>query len=193
MKSISRKDRNEFKFIESKKVIAVEKRILIFFGKTGAGKSYTAKIFGQEFGYYLYDADLDLTVEMREAIETGQVFTAEMRTAYFEVIKEKTKALLKSNLKIALAQGFFKNRNRQEFMEEFPFAKFIWVDADDGILERRILRRNSSVTLEYARRINQLFETPDFNCEKIINNGGTEELLNEARKTEAKLYYLGDY
>lgn len=171
----------------------MEKRILIFFGKTGAGKSYIAKIFEKEFGYYFYDADLDLTVEMREAIVTGQVFTAAMRTTYFEVIKEKTKALLKSNLKIALAQGFFKNRNRQEFMEEFPFAKFIWVDADVGILERRILRRNSSVTLEYARRINQLFETPDFNCEKIINNGGTEELVNEARKTEAKLYYLGDY
>lgn len=165
----------------------MEKCLLVFFGKTGAGKSYTAELFAKEFGYCFYDADLDLTVEMRESIADSQVFTDEMRTMYFEKVKVKTKGLLKSNSKIALAQGFFKNKNRWEFIEAFPFAKFIWVDADDGILEQRILKRNSSVTLEYSRKINQLFETPNFNCEKIINNSGSEELVNEVRKIEAKL------
>lgn len=136
----------------------MEKSLVIFFGKTGAGKSYAAKMFAEAFGYYFYDADLDLTVEMREAIAKGLVFSDEMRFKYFEVVKEKTKELLKLNLKVALAQGFFKNKNRSKFIEAFPFAKFIWVDADDVLLEQRILERNSSVTLEYARKINQIFE-----------------------------------
>ncbi|MGE5606460.1 MAG: AAA family ATPase, partial [Bacteroidota bacterium] len=150
----------------------MQKSLVIFFGKTGAGKSYAAKMFAEEFGYYFYDADLDLTDEMREAIVSGQVFTDGMRSRYFEIIQGKTKELLKLNLKVALAQGFFKNKNRSKFSEAFPFAKFIWVDADDLVLEQRILERNSSVTLEYARKINQLFEPPDFSCEKLFNNQG---------------------
>ena len=165
----------------------MEKSLLIFFGKTGAGKSYAAKMFAENFGYYFYDADLDLTVEMREAIAKSLVFSDEMRFKYFEAVQEKTKVLLKLNHRVALAQGFFKNKNRSKFTQAFPFAKFIWVDAAEDVLEQRILGRNSSVTLEYARKINQIFEPPEFSCEKITNSQGPIELLNEIRKIKLKL------
>ncbi len=35
----------------------MNKILLIFFGKAGAGKNYTAKIFEKELDYYFYDAD----------------------------------------------------------------------------------------------------------------------------------------
>lgn len=165
----------------------MEKRLVVFFGKTGAGKNYTAEIFAKEFGFYLYDADRDLTVEMREAVANGLVFSDTMRNRYLEVIKEKTQELLSVNPKVALAQGLFKNKHRRELRKAFPFAEFIWVDADDSIIEQRIVERNSSVTLEYARRINPLFEAPDFSCEKITNNGGAEELVDEVRKLGTKI------
>jgi len=157
----------------------MEKRLVVLFGKTGVGKNYLAEIFTKEFGFYFYDADRDLTAEMKEAITVGQTFTDAMRAKYLEAIIEKTEELFGLHTKIVLAQGLFKNKHRRILMKAFPFAEFIWADADDRIIEGRIIERNSSVTLGYARKINQIFETPDFSCEKIINNSGSEELVKK--------------
>jgi gluconokinase len=171
----------------------MKKCLLIFFGKTGAGKSYAAEIFAEKFGFYLYDADRDLTVEMREAIVNGLVFSDGMRNRYLEIVKEKTAKLLSINSKVVLAQGLFKNKHRRILMKAFPFAVFIWVDADDKVIEERIVERSSSVTIEYARRINPLFEKPDFKCEKVINNGGAEEFKYEINKIGAKIKGLPNF
>lgn len=165
----------------------LKKCLLVLFGKTGAGKSYAAEIFARNFGFYLYDADCDLTAEMRQAIADGLTFDDGMRDRYLEILREKTAELLNNNSKVVLAQGLFKNRHRRMLMKAFPFAVFVWVDADDRLIEERITKRKGSVTLEYARRINPLFETPDFECEKIINNGGAEELMHEITRIGAKI------
>jgi gluconokinase len=165
----------------------LKKCLLVLFGKTGAGKSYAAEIFAQKFGFYLYDADWDLTAEMRQAITNGITFSDEMRDRYVEILRKKTAELLNSKSKVVLAQGLFKNKHRRILMEAFPFAVFVWVDADNRLIEERITERSGCVTLEYARRINPLFETPDFKCEKIINNGGAKELIHEISRIGAKI------
>lgn len=104
---------------------------------------------------------------MKAAIAEGRIFTDAMRDKYFEVIIEKTRELLGLHSRIALAQGLFKNKQRRSLMKAFPFTQFIWADADDNLIEQRIMERNSRVTLEYARRINPLFERPDFKCAKL--------------------------
>jgi hypothetical protein len=124
---------------------------------------------------------------MREAIANGLVFSDGMRDRYVEILRKKTAELLNRKSKVILAQGLFKNKHRRILMEAFPFAVFIWVDADDRLIEEGITKRSGSVTLEYARRINPLFETPDFKCEKIINNGGAEELTHEINRIGAKI------
>ncbi|MGI6084241.1 MAG: shikimate kinase [Acetivibrionales bacterium] len=163
------------------------KRLIVLFGKTGAGKNYVSEIFAKELGFYFYDADRDLTAEMKEAVAEGRVFTVEMRDRYLEKIIERTKELFASHTQIVLAQGLFKNKQRRELLKAFPFAEFVWVDAADGLIEQRIVERNSSVTLEYALKINQMFEEPDFYCERIINHNSSEELLNKIRKIGANL------
>ncbi len=155
----------------------MEKRILIFFGKTGAGKDYVANLFAKEFGFYIYDADTDLTPEMIYAIKHQLEFTEEMRARYFEVVALRMNELLEINKKIVMTQGLFKNKNRHELMNIFPFAEWIWVEADENIIVERVLQRKSLVTLEYARKINKFFEEPDFSCYKLLNNLGEPELM----------------
>ncbi len=162
----------------------MDKRVLIFFGKTGAGKNYVARVFEREFGYYWYDADIDLTQEMVHAIKHKLGFTAEMRARYFDIVKLRMKALLPTKKKIVVTQGLFKNLNRHELMEEFPTAQWIWVDAEQNIIEERIFKRNNIVTPEYARKINAYFEEPDFHCYKILNNKGKAEVLKQAQFIE---------
>ena len=106
---------------------------------------------------------------MKKAITEGQMFTDAMRNRYIEVIIEKTQELLDSHSQVVLAQGLFKNKQRRELLQAFPFAEFIWVDAADYLIEQRILERKNNITLEYARKINQLFEEPNIICQKIIN------------------------
>ena len=147
------------------------------FGKAGAGKNFVAGIFEREFGYYFYDADQDLTPEMIDAINKNQRFSNKMRDRYFAIVKIKLKKLLETENKVVLTQGLFKNKHRFDLLKEFPFARFIWVDADQSILESRILARNNFITKEYARKINSYFEEPEFVCSKIMNNEGEPEIL----------------
>ena len=158
----------------------MDKRILIFFGKTGAGKNFVAKLFAREFDYDWYDADIDLTPEMIYAIKHHLEFTVEMRGQYFEVVERRVKDLLRVAEKIVITQGLFKNINRHDLMKIFPLAKWIWVDAATSIIEARVCKRNNLVTPEYARQINEYFETPDFICYKILNNQSEAEILAQA-------------
>lgn len=160
----------------------MEKHLLILFGKAGAGKNYVAKILERDFGYYFYDGDIDLSYEMITAIEKRLEFSDEMRTKYFNVIEKRIRELLVKKNRIVVAQGLFRNKNRNELNSQFPFAKFICIAADKSILETRVQRRNNIVTLEYARKINEFFEEPDFECYRIINNNGEQDVVNQISK-----------
>ncbi len=158
----------------------MERQLWIFFGKAGAGKNYAARIFALAFNWHFYDADSDLTPEMLDAIRQRREFSDAMRDRYFAVVRARARELLEQHGKVALAQALFKNRNRQDFLDQFPCARFIWVDADRALLESRVLRRDNAVTLEYARKINAYFEMPDFDCYRVINNRGEQEILAQA-------------
>ncbi len=162
----------------------MDNRILMLFGKTGAGKNYLARFFEKEFGYYWYDADIDLTPEMVQAVKSKRAFTTEMRARYFDIVKLKIKALLPTEKKIVITQGLFKNINRHDLRKEVPMMRWVWVDAEPRVIEKRILKRNNMVTPEYARKINADFEEPDFQCDKIFNNQGETETLTQVRRIE---------
>jgi gluconate kinase len=162
-------------------------KLLILFGKAGAGKNHVAKIFEKEFGYYFYDADQDLTEEMINCIKYHLNFTDDMRNKYFEIIKNRIKELIKDKNKVILTQGLFRNKNRNDLIKEFQFANFIWVEAENNILEKRVAERKSDVTIDYARKINKFFENPNFNTYKLINNSTDEEILVQAHTIENKI------
>jgi gluconate kinase len=160
--------------------LSMDKQLLILFGKTGVGKNFVARLFERELGYYWYDADIDLTQEMLYAINHKLAFTAETRARYFEIVTKKIKSLLPTAEKIVVTQGLFKNINRHDLMQKFPWAQWIWVEAEQNVIEERVARRNSMVTPAYARKINAYFEKPDFRCHKILNNKDEFEVLKQA-------------
>ena len=86
--------------------------------------------------------------------------------------------------KIILTQGLFKNRNRNSLMGKFRFARFVWIDAENEICEKRVSERKNEITKDYARRINEYFEIPDFKCFKLINNSDDREVLKQAYEIE---------
>lgn len=159
-----------------------EPLLLIIFGKSGAGKNYIGEMIAKEYGFYFYDADLDLTDEMISAIKEERIFTDEMRTRYFEQVQREIATLWREHSKLVVTQGLFKNRNRHDLRQTFPLAQFVWVDADEGIIVKRVLERDSPVTVAYARQINRFFEEPDFDCYRIVNQGEYQEVLNKVNK-----------
>ncbi len=58
--------------------------LLIVFGLPGAGKTYVGKLLKDEFGFYFYDGDRDLTDEMRQALKEKKLFNDSMRDVFFQ-------------------------------------------------------------------------------------------------------------
>ena len=59
-----------------------DKILLILFGRLGCGKNFVGRALARHFGAFFYDADEDLTLAMRDAIQSQAPFTDEMREYY---------------------------------------------------------------------------------------------------------------
>lgn len=143
--------------------------LYVTFGLPGAGKTYAARLF-EQFGFAVHDGDDDLPERMRTAIHTQQPINDEMRDEFFGRIIAHVHELLPKHPKLVLAQTFIKEKYRKRFLEQFPFAKFVLVEANDPIRERRLERRtNQPLEPDYTRKMIALFETPHI-PHKVISN-----------------------
>lgn len=157
--------------------------LIILFGLPGTGKSYLGKIFKKYFGYYFYDGDEDLTPEMEAAIKTKTVFTDQMRNIYFKILITKIQRLSKKHKKLVIAQTFIKEKYRFNLLEKIPEAKFVLVETDKLIREKRLNERaDYPLDLEYARKMEFNFDEPIINHQKIINNDGDENIIKQIKK-----------
>ncbi|HSB94870.1 MAG TPA: hypothetical protein VLC91_00365, partial [Spongiibacteraceae bacterium] len=59
---------------------------LFLFGLAGGGKSYVGNLIGRLAGWRVYDADDDLTDEMKQALAEHRPFTPPMRDRFFEIV-----------------------------------------------------------------------------------------------------------
>src|SRR3989339_836550 len=135
--------------------------LIVLFGLPGTGKSYVGKIFKKYFNYCFYDGDEDLTPEMKAAIKTKTVFTDQMRNIYFKILISKIQRLSKKHKKLVVAQTFIKEKYRINLLEKIPEAKFVLVETDKFIREKRLNERTDyPLNLEYARKMELNFEKP---------------------------------
>lgn len=144
--------------------------LLILFGPPGAGKSFIGNLLEDDYDFYFYDADIDLTPKLREAIQNKQSFTQAMRDEYYSVVLDKIDTLTSKHQNIIVAQAFAKEKNRQELLACFPQAKFIYIDADFARVNERLQKRNDWVTLDYAEKIRKIFEVPMIEHSVLDNN-----------------------
>jgi gluconate kinase len=144
--------------------------LFVTFGLPGAGKTYAARLF-EQFGFMVHDADDDLPDAMREAISTQQPINDDMRDEFFSRIIAHVEQLLPKHPKLVVAQTFIKEKYRRRFLEHFPFAQFVLVEAKGPIRELRLERRtNQPLEPDYTRKMIAMFETPHIPYQVITND-----------------------
>ncbi|MEP6985284.1 MAG: AAA family ATPase [Chloroflexota bacterium] len=151
--------------------------LYVTFGLPGAGKTYAARLF-EQFGFTMHDGDDDLPDRMIEAINTQQPINDEMRDEFFNRIIAHVHQLLPKHPKLVVAQTFIKEKYRKRFLEHFPDAQFVLVEANDPIRELRLERRtNQPLEPDYTRKMIAMFETPHIPYQVIVNDAdGTLQL-----------------
>jgi gluconate kinase len=161
----------------------------IFFGQSGAGKSFVGRVCAEEFGFELYDGDRDLTPEMRGALAEQRVFTPEMRAEFSlllsRCIREKLNEITRKQLPIsglAVCQGLFKIRERDQLQRAHPDARLVWVRASEKLIEARLRKRTGHVASSaYARLVNSGFEAPVAGSDVLDNDGDRARIVEQLR------------
>ncbi|MCL4802981.1 MAG: hypothetical protein KJ046_01625 [Anaerolineae bacterium] len=153
--------------------------LIYLFGLPAAGKNYVGRVLAEEFGYTFYDGDLDLTPEMRDAVREERPFTAGMRDRYYAILIDRIAELRAGFPDLAFGQATFKEHHRQLVQSAFPDVVFVLVEASAVVRAERLSRGGNPVTVEYARRIDGLFERPRHPHFIITNNDGREEIVRQ--------------
>lgn len=155
-------------------------KLWILFGPSGVGKSYVGQLIKDQFGFYFYEADEDLTAEILEAINHQLLFTDPMRWDFYEIVCSKIASLQKHYANVVVSQALIKEMNRIQIHKHFPEAKFIQIQANQEIMLQRILARKNEVNLEYAKKIAEAFEQPLIAHHCLINNDeGSVHLMHQ--------------
>lgn len=153
--------------------------LIYLFGLPAAGKNHVGRVLAEEFGYTFYDGDLDLTPEMRDAVREERPFTAGMRDRYYAILIDRIAELRAGFPDLAFGQATFKEHHRQLVQSAFPDVVFVLVEASAVVRAERLSRGGNPVTVEYARRIDGLFERPRHPHFIITNNDGREEIVRQ--------------
>jgi gluconate kinase len=142
----------------------------VAFGLPGAGKTYAARVF-EAFGFKMHDGDDDLPDDMRAAIAASQPINDSMRNLFFSQIIASAQRLWPDYPQLVIAQTFIKEKYRQRFLEHFPAAHFVLVEADLAVRERRLTHRtHQALDPDYVRKMDRIFEPPRIPHQVISNN-----------------------
>ena len=153
--------------------------LIYFFGLPAAGKNYAGRVMAKEFGYTFYDGDLDLTLEMRDAIREERPFTEAMRDRFYTLLIERIAELRAEHPRLAFCQATFKEQHRNMIADAFPDVVFVLVEATPEIRASRLARGGNPVTVDYAQRIGAFFEPPRHPHFVITNNDGREDIVRQ--------------
>jgi gluconokinase len=162
--------------------------LLILFGLSGSGKNYVGRMLRDEYGMYFYDADTDLTPEMRDAIRNQQIIPDAVRDTFFQQVVERIGQLRMREANLVVSQAIYKEKHRELILRNFPDAQFIWIKAPlDVIMERLARRTDNPSTLTYAEKILSIFEQPRIRHFVLDNADGTDEVKRQIEQILATL------
>ena len=144
--------------------------LIVVFGQPGSGKTYIGKLLQKHFGFYFYEGDDSMPQALKDAIVQEKV-TDEIRETFFNKLISTIKTLQKTHKKIVLSQTFIKEKYRKQFLEMFPQTKFILIETDTLLREKRLLERKGfQLPLEKWRKMAAIFEKPQIKHVVITNN-----------------------
>lgn len=161
--------------------------LIYLFGRAAAGKNFVGRIMAEEFGYFFYDGDQDLTDEMRAAMREGRPFTDGMRDRFYAIVIERIAELRATHPLLAFGQATFKEQHRELIAAAFPDIVFVLVEAELEARMERLARGGNPVSAGYAQMIDAFFEPPRHPHFVIRNDGGRDDV---ARQLAALLSWL---
>lgn len=162
--------------------------LLVLFGYPGVGKSFIGKMLQEEFGFYHYEADDDITPLMRTMIRQNRPIPEPLREEHFEKVCKRIASLMENHPDIVITRTLTKEKDRRQIQGQFPEAKFIWVQADLPLIKSRLeKRKNHLVNKSYAFFAIKLFEPPAISCLILENNGEIEKLRNQLIRISGRL------
>jgi gluconate kinase len=144
--------------------------LFVTFGLPGAGKTYAARCF-EYFGFFCYDGDTDLPDAMQAAIAASQPIDDAMRDEFFRRLVASVERLHRQYPRMVVAQTFIKEKYRRLFLEHFPAARFVLVEANTAVRERRLSHRHHQpLDPDYTRLMTQLFDPPRISHSVMTND-----------------------
>jgi len=155
--------------------------LLILFGLSGAGKNFVGEILGKEFGYYFWDADTEISQDMRACILNKQLITQEMRDELTKMIALSITKLKDQYSNIVISQALYKEKNRHQIALLYPDANFILIKATQENIQNRLRQRNDWVDLAYAEKMRLDFEEPKQVDSIIINDIDAAAVISQLR------------
>jgi gluconokinase len=139
--------------------------IIFFFGLSGSGKTYLGNELARLSGWFHYNADDDVTDEMKKALANSQPFSEKMRDDFFEIVALKSKRLSKIHQPLIISQAAYKQKHRDYLQQQLaPLTiEFVHVHADDQTLQHRIQQRGKigkGIAEQSAQALKNDFEWP---------------------------------
>jgi gluconokinase len=157
-------------------------QLIVLFGPPGVGKTFIGEIIANLFAFHFYDADTDLTPQMIKTIQNKKIFTNAMRTEFLTIMLTKIQNLQGKHPKLVVAQALAKEYQRQEMLKWFPQITFLFIAAEEQNVRARLKARKDWITMEYAHKINKIFEPPGVNHIKVDNNLDRLHIINQLSK-----------
>lgn len=152
--------------------------LLIIFGLPGAGKSYLGTVLQETFGFFHYDGDDALPMNMKKMLLKGKQITDRQRSMFFNRLLQQVKKIAAQQKDIAVSQTFIKEQYRLRFAKNFPNATFLLIHADELIREKRLARRKTfPLQKEYQHTMSLMFEPPGIPRIIINNNASGKKIL----------------
>lgn len=168
--------------------------VYFLFGPTGTGKTYIGHLLRAN-GVTFIDGDKYITTRMRNCLLKDEQMTPEMIDEFVEKLKDiiiEHKESL-GNKSFVIAQALYMNKHRQYLLRKIKELVFVLVKSEQSIREDRIRARfqskESGVNIEYAKEMDDKFESPS-HAHLIINNDrqAKSDLLSAIKDTMPELF-----
>lgn len=156
--------------------------VLFLFGLAGSGKSYVGDLIARHTGWYVYHADEDITDDMRQALAEHLPFTEKMRDDYISIVLEKILTLRQQHRHLLVTQAVYKQRHREFLMSHISQMDMIHVQADDMVIEKRLLARAGEASTKSAAALRKDFELPQGEYKTLVNNEDDEAIVRQLNK-----------
>lgn len=151
--------------------------LIILFGLSGSGKNFVGEALAKHFDFYFWDADDSLPNTMLDSIKDRKSFTQDMRNNMTQIVIRKLALLEMEYTDLVVAQGLYKEKNREEIMMAFPHAQFVWIQSSNENIAVRLKLRGGYIDGQYAELMKVNFEEPKLPCFVISNDKSETEVI----------------